>query len=133
MVSLLAGLGIGKSAVGLVTLFDLSQQWGLCLRVVRTKLLRSLEHQVFQIVCQTSRLGRIVLTTRSHGDIRLDTGFFRIDGEIHLQSIVEGVDTGLHEIPSNLFILVILSLGTHSEHDTDCCKNQTLYHLIYKL
>ena len=71
VIGLLAGLCVGELTIGLVALLYLVEQRGLCLMVVRTKLIGALEHEVLQIVCQTSGLRRIVLRTSPHGDKRL--------------------------------------------------------------
>ena len=118
VVSLLAGLGIGKLTISLITLFDLCEQRGLCLGVIRTKLFRALKHQVLQVVSQTCRFRRVILRTCTYSDECLDTRFLRVYREIYLQTVIEGIDARLHHIPRNSLILVILGLCTHPEHHT---------------
>ena len=116
VVSLLTSLRISQFAIGLITLFDLIEQGFLSRIVVRTKLLGTLEHQVLQIMRQTSGLCRIILRSRSYCNIRLNTGFLLIHAQIHLQPIIQGIDARLHHISWHNFILIILRLRTHSEH-----------------
>ena len=52
----------------------------------------SLKHEMFEIVCESCCLGRIVSATCAYGDISLYAWFFFVYGEIHLQSVVEGVE-----------------------------------------
>ena len=118
VVSLLTRIRIRQLAIGLIALFDLCEQRGLCLRVVRAELLRTLEHQVFQVVGQTCRFRRVILRTCTYSDECLDTRFLRVYREIYLQTVVEGIDARLHHIPRNSLILVILGLCTHPEHHT---------------
>ena len=75
MISLLTRLRVCQLAISLITLFYLCQQRSLCLRVVRTKLLSALEHQVLQIMRQTSGLCGVVLRARTYCDVSLDTWF----------------------------------------------------------
>ena len=110
MISLLTGFWIGQLTISLIALLNLIQQRSLSSSVVRTKLLGALKHQVLQVVSQACCLCRIVLTTGTHSYIGLNTWFLRIDGEIYSQSVVKGVDTCLHHIPLNGFILILLGL-----------------------
>ena len=116
VVSLLAGLGIGKLAISLIALFDLCQQRSLSLGVIRTKLFRALKHQVLQVVSQTCRFRRVILRTCTYSDECLDTRFLRVYREIYLQTVVECVDARLHLIARHCFILILLSLDTQPEH-----------------
>ena len=116
LVILLAALfGVGDEAILLVASLNVVQQRSLGGGIGDTKLVGSLEHQVLQIVCQTRCLCRIVLRTRADSNERLDTGLLFVDGEIHLQTIVEGVDARLRHITLEGLILVIFGLGAHSE------------------
>ena len=116
MIGLLAGLRIRQLTIGLVALFDVSQQRSLSLGIVRSELDGALEHQVLQIMGQTCRLCRVVLRTGPHGDIRLNPRPLLIHRQIHLQSVVQRIDPRLHQIPRNLSILVLLRLHAHPEH-----------------
>ena len=108
MIGLLTGLGVGQLPISLVTLLNFSEQGGLCLWVVRTKLLRTLEHQVLQVVSQTCGLRWVVLRTCTHSDIRLDPRLLLIHREIHLQPIIQGIYPRLHHIPRYCDILTCL-------------------------
>ena len=116
MISLLAGLGVGKLTISLITLFNLCQQRSLCLGVIRTKLFRTLKHQVLQVVSQSCRFRRVILRTCTYSDERLDTRFLRVYREIYLQTVVEGIDARLHLIARHCFILIIIGLDTHPKH-----------------
>ena len=116
MVCLLTGCRIRQLAISLIALFNLCQQRSLCLRVVRAELLRTLEHQVFQVVGQSCRFSRVILRTCTYSDERLDTRFLRVYREIYLQTVVEGIDARLHLIARHCFILILLSLDTQPEH-----------------
>ena len=116
MVLLLAGLGIRQSAVFLVALFDLVEQRCFGSHVVRAEMGGALKHQVLQIVRQTGGLCRIVLRTCTHGDIGLNTRTLRVHREIHLQTVVEGIDARLHQVARHRRILIILCLDAHPEH-----------------
>ena len=50
--------------------------------------LRSLKHQMFKIMSQPRRFRRIVLSSHPHGYVSLDTGFFGIHRQIHLQAVI---------------------------------------------
>ena len=107
MISLLASLRIGQLAISLVAFLNLLQIRSLSLRVGHTEVIRTLEHQMLQVVSQTCGLCRVVLGTRTHSDIRLDTRFFLVDAEINLQSVLQRVDTGLGHIALHLFIVIL--------------------------
>ena len=99
MIGLLTGLRIRQLTIGLIALFNLSQQRSLGLRIIRSELGGTLEHQVLQIMSQTCRLCRVVLRTGPHGDIRLNPRSFLIHRQIHLQSVIQRIDPRLHQIP----------------------------------
>ena len=115
MVSLFTGLGIRQLAIGLITFLNLIQQRGLSLRVICTKLFGSLKHQVLQIVRQSCCLRRIVLRTRTHGDVCLDTRLFLVHTQIDFQSIIQGIDPRLCQI-SLYSLILVLAARAHSEH-----------------
>ena len=78
---------IGCQAITLIERLDLVEQRFLLHGVGDTKLVGTLEHQVLQIVSQARRLARIVLRTRTYGDIRLYARLFLINTQIHFQTI----------------------------------------------
>ena len=88
VVGLLTGCRVGQLAVDLVALFYLVEQGSLCSGVVGTKLLSTFEHQMLQIVGQTGSLCRVVLGTRAHSDVGLDTGLLFVNTQINLQPVV---------------------------------------------
>ena len=106
---------VGDEAILLVACLDIVQQRGFGLGVGDTKLISALEHQVFQIVSQTRCLGRVVLRSCTHSDEGLDARLLLVDGEIHLQTVVEGVNARLRHIALKGLILVVFGLSTHSE------------------
>ena len=116
MISLLTLLRISHQAIFLITLLYLVEQRSLSLRVIRAKQLRTLKHQVLKIVSQTCCLCRIILRTSTYCDVSLYTWLLRISREIHLQTIVEGVDPRLHHVTWYSLILVLFSLCVHPEH-----------------
>ena len=114
MISQLAGLRIRQLTIRLVTLLNLCQQRSLSLGVISTELIGTLKHQVLQIVCQPRRLCRIVLTTRPHGNVCLDTRLLLIHREIHLQSVIQRIDARFHQIALYRLIIILLGLHAHS-------------------
>ena len=115
VVGLLAGCGVCQLSVGLVTGFDLVEQRSFSLIIVCAKLFAALEHQVLQVVCQACCFGWVVLRTCAYSDVGLDTGFLRVDGEIHLQTIIQRIDTCFSQVSFYCQILVILGLCVHPE------------------
>ena len=129
MIRLLTSLGIGELAISLIALLNICQQWGLSLRIGCSEQFRTLEHQVLQIVGQSCGLRRVVLRTRPHGYICLDTGFLLIDGEIHSQSVVKRIDAGFHHVARNGGVLVILCHDAGCEHHEENNKEKEfLFH-----
>ena len=120
MIGLLAGYRICQLTIGLVTLFYLVEQGRFCCRIVGTKQLGALEHQMLQVVGQARRLGRVVLRARAHGDIGLNTRLVLIDRKIHLQSVVKRVDASLRQIALDGLVLVVFSLSGHPEREQAC-------------
>ena len=114
-VNLLTCLRISQFAIGLVALFDLIKQRSLSLGVVGTKLTGALKHQVLQIVRQTRRLCGVVFRTRPYGDICLNTRLLLVHTQIHLQSILQGIDTRLSHI-SLYSLILVLAARTHAEN-----------------
>ena len=107
MVSLPAFGRVCQRAVLLVASLDVCQQRSLCFRIGNTELVSTLEHQVLQIVCQTSSLGRVVLRTGTHDDECLDAGFLIIDTEIDLQSVLQRIDTRLQRIAIDRLVFIL--------------------------
>ena len=107
MVSLATLFRIRQCAILLITSLDIGQQRSLGSSIGDTKLISTLKHQVLQIVRQTCRLGRIVLRACAYSNIGIQTGLLFVYTEVHLQTIVERIDTCLRQIVLNLFILVL--------------------------
>ena len=116
VVSLLTRIRIRQLAISLIALFNLCEQRGLSLGVIRTKLFRALKHQVLQVVSQSCRFRRVILRTCTYSDECLDAWFLRVYREIYLQTVVEGIDARLHLIARHCFILILLGLDTQPEH-----------------
>ena len=108
MVLLPTQLRVFDGAVFLIAFFDIAEQGSFGHGVVGAELHRTLEHQVLQIVSQSGGFGRIVLATCSDGDVGLDAWFLLIDRQIHFQTVVEGIDTRLHQVARYGLILIIL-------------------------
>ena len=104
----LTALGrICQRAILLITSLNIGQQGGFGLGVGNTELVGTLEHQMLQIVSQTRCLSRVVLGTRTNGNESVQTGFLLVHTEVHLQTIVEGIDTCLRQVALDLFVLVL--------------------------
>ena len=71
MVSLLALCWIGEFAISLIAAGYLVEVWLLLGGIDGTKLLGAFEHQVLQIVSQTSSLGRVITRTCFYSDVDL--------------------------------------------------------------
>ena len=104
-------------AVDLEEPFDLVEHGFLGGVVGRSELFGSLEHQVFEVVCQTGRLGGVVLAADPHGDGRLDAGLLLHDAHIDLQSVGKRVNPGFQRIARHRFVLVFAA--SRSEHRED--------------
>ncbi len=79
---------IRRFAVNFKQSLYLVQQRLLQLIVLGTESLRSLKHQVLEIMSQSRRLRRVVLSSHPHGYISLNPGFFGIYRQIHLQAVI---------------------------------------------
>ena len=110
MVGLLTLCRVGQLAISFVALLNLVEQRLLGSRIGSTELLGALEHQVLQIMGETRCLSRVVLRTRTHGDIRLNTGFLLVYREIHLQAVIERIDTCLRDIARYRLVMIVFSL-----------------------
>ena len=86
---------------------DLVEHRLLRLIVRGSETLRTLEHQVLQIVGQARCLVRIILAADPHGYVSLQPGGLLIDSHIHLQTIVQGVDLRVHGIAFHGLVLVL--------------------------
>ena len=100
---------IADEAILLIAAFDVGQQRGFSIRIDGSETLCAFKHQVFQIVGETRRLCRIVLRTCTYGDISLYARFLGVHGKIYFQSVVEGIDAGLHQVALDDFVLVVFS------------------------
>ena len=92
--------------------------------VLRAELLGSLEHHVLEVVGETGIVGRIVLAARADGDVGLDPGLVLVDGHIHFQAVVQGVDLRLEGIALHGLILAAARNG----HGGDGRHNQKFLH-----
>ena len=108
---------VGHLAILLIALLNLVEQWRLFLGIDSTKLAGALKHQVLQIVSQTCCLSRVVLRTCAHGDIGLNARFLFVHAEIHLQSVVKGIDARLRHITHHSFILVLRARAQSEAHE----------------
>ena len=110
-------------AIDLEQLLNLVEQRLLGLVVLRTELLRTLEHQVLEVVSQTSCLGGVVLTTHANSDVSLDSGLLVADRHIYFQTVIERIDTGLSRIALDALVSVLRSASReqHSRHDRHQC------------
>ena len=104
-------------AVDLEEPFDLVEHGFLGGVVGRSELFGSLEHQVFEVVCQTGRLGGVVLAADPHGDGRLDAGLLLHDAHVDLQAVWKRVNPGCQRIARHRFVLVFAA--RRSEHRED--------------
>ena len=93
-------------------------------------LLRTLEHQVFEIVGQTRRLGRVVLAAHLHGDVGLDAGSFAVDAHVDLQPVREGVDAGVQRIARDGFVLVLAASRNEHRHRDDGQKQEFFHRYV---
>ena len=120
--SLALSLVIGL-AINLEQLLNLVEQRLLGLVVLRTELLRTLEHQVLEVVSQTGCLGGVVLTTHANSDVGLDSGLLVADRHIYFQTVIERIDTGLSRIALDALVSVLRSASReqHSRHDRHQC------------
>ena len=67
-------------------------------------MLIALKEQVFEIMGQAGRIGRIVFTARAYSDFRVKTWLFMVLGQIDSQSVVEFIDSGVERIIGVAFI-----------------------------
>ena len=104
---------VGLSAIYLEQCLNLVQHRLFLCIVLGTETFRALEHEVFKVVCKTSRLGRIVLSTHANRNVGLDARHFLIDGQIDLKTVVQRVDTALHGIA---FHCLVASFTTTRNH-----------------
>ena len=92
---------VRRLAVKFEELFDLVEHRLLGFIVHRTEALRALEHQVFEIMGQSGRLGGVVLAAHLHGHVGLDAGLLFVHGHEDLHAVVQGVDFGLERVTGN--------------------------------
>ena len=117
MINSLAFCLIGRLTIHFEKLFDLIEQRFFLFIVLRTELLSSFEHQMFKIVRQTCRFGRIVFTTHANGDIRLNTRGLFIHSHIDLQAVIQSIDTGFQRIVRDRLVFKRGSLCTCSSQE----------------
>ena len=109
---------VGYGSVFFVALLYLVQQGGLCIGVCSAELLCTLEHEVLQVVCQTSCLGRVVLRACTHSDVSLNARLLFVNREIDLQTVVEGIDTRLHRVAVHTFVVVAAITGHQTTYNS---------------
>ena len=98
---------VGLGAVHLEECLNLVEQ-GLLLGVVLcAEVLGALEHQVLEVVGKAGSLSGVVLATHTHGDVGLYARSLLIYGEVHLQSIVQCVDTALHGVAVDCLVAAL--------------------------
>ena len=116
-----------RFAVGLEELFDLVQHGLFGLIVARSELLRSLEHQVLEVVGEAGGLRRVVLAADLDSDIGLDARLILIDGHVELEPVVQGVDLCSERIALHAFIAG--SAGKEHEQQMGCrCDSDWIFH-----
>ena len=89
-------------------------------------MIRSLKHDVFEVMCEAGGLGRVVLRTGAHRDVGLDARLFVVDAQVDRQAVVERVDAGFGEVALHGFILVLafgFFLAAGEQHE-QCRGNQ---------
>ena len=115
MVSLAALCRVCHAAVLLVAVLDVVEI-RLFLGVVDgAEFLCPLEHQVLQIVCESCCFGRVVAATGAHGDVGLDARLLVVYRQVDFQTVVEGVDAGVHRVTWHGLVLVVFCLHANRE------------------
>ena len=114
MINSLAFCLISSLTIHLKKLFDLIKHRFFLFVILRAELLSSFKHQVFKIVCQTGRFGRIVFTSHANGNIRLNTWGLFIHSHIHFQAVIQSIDTGFQRIVRDRLVFKRGSLCTCS-------------------
>lgn len=84
---------VGSRTVNFEQTLDFVEQRFLGCVILRTELLGTLEHQMFEIVSQTGRFGRVVLRADTDGNKRLHTRFLLVHRHVDFKSVVESIDT----------------------------------------
>ena len=105
---------VGCLAIHFVEIANLVEQRLFGSVVLRTKRSRTLEEDVFQIVSQSCCLMWVVLATRSHGNVRLDSWTVLVHAQIDLKAVAERVDASFERVALIAFVLIVL-LGTDSQ------------------
>ena len=73
---------------------------------------------MLQIVCQTGRLGRVVLRTCTHSDVSLNARLLFVNREIDLQTVVEGIDARLHGVAVHTFVVTAAIAGHQTTYNS---------------
>ena len=115
VIGLSAQFRVRELTIGLIAGLDILQQGCLCLGIGRSEMCRPLEHQVLEVMRQTGCLGRVILRTRPHGDIRLNPRLLIVHREIHLQSVVQRINTGFRQVARNTLIRIVFCLCTNAQ------------------
>ena len=103
------GGAFGRVRLGPVNIIqglDLVQHGLFCRVVGRSDEFGTFEHDVLKVVGETGVVGRIVLAAGTDGNVGLDTRGLLVDGHVHFQAVVQGVDLGVERIAGNRFIAV---------------------------
>ena len=85
-------------AVDLEAALNVVQQGALGLIIGGAEALGALKHEVLKVVRQTRGFGRVVLAAALDGHVTLYVRLFVIDGQVHLQAVVQRVDAGLQRV-----------------------------------
>ena len=105
MVQVQAGLRVRQGAVHLEQAVDGREHRLLGLVILRAELFGALEHHVLQVVGETGVVGRVVLAARADGHVGLDAGLVLVDGHVHGQAVLQGVDPRIERIALDGLVL----------------------------
>ncbi len=86
-----SGCGVSRVAVGLEKLFYFVEQRIFRSIILGAELLRTLKHQMLEIVGEARSLCWVILSADADGDVSLDSWCILIDGHEYLQAVREGI------------------------------------------
>ena len=115
VIGLSAQFRVRELTIRLIAGLDILQQGGLCLGIGGPEMCRPLKHQVLEVVRQTRRLCGVILRTRPHGDIRLNPRLLIVHREIHLQSIIQGIDACPGHIARYALVRIVFCLCANAQ------------------
>ena len=121
---------VGDGAVLLEEVLDLVQHRLFGRIVAGAELLAALEHQVLEVVGETSGFVRIVLAAGAHRDESLDAGLFLVHGHIYLEPVVEGINQALHGIAFRPFAPVAGTEGYRCQKEGESEDKQESFHFL---